>query len=152
MCDCDKIKIFKNDNDYFDYDWIGEEINTEAFTRHTDKFKIMCVNHDPFFFYLAGINHVSPDLVNKNILHAWYTRNTRELKILGNRNDNIGVGLRKAWNLFWGEKDLITRMYSLGSEGTTEYVMCYDVDPVISESFFEGNIYIGLLCNEFNKK
>jgi hypothetical protein len=154
MCDCDKMKnIGGNVADYFDYDYIGEDINTDAFTRYTDKFKIMCVKHHPFFTYLAGINHISPSVVSVEILHAWYSKGARELKILGKRrNDDVGVGLTKAWNLFWGDKDLITRTYNLGDEGEsiTEYVVNYDVDPVVRGNIFGGNIYVGLLCNEYN--
>ena len=155
MYDCDKMKNIGSDvADYFEYDYIGEDINTDAFTRYMDKFKLMCVKHHPFFAFLAGINHISPCVVSDAILHAWYSKGTRELKILGmKRNDDVGIGLRKAWNLFWGEKELITRTYNLGDDGASisEYVLNYDVDPVVRENVFAGNIYVGLLCNEYNK-
>ena len=151
MCDCDKLKNLKDVSEYFYYDWLEEDIQTNAFTRYTDRFKIMCIKHHPFFSYLAGINHITPNLVNENILHAWYSKVSRELKILGHRNDDIGIGLNKAWNLFWDDKNLFTRTYTLGDDGIIEYTIYYNIDNIIGENTFKGNIYVGLLCNDFNK-
>jgi hypothetical protein len=88
-----------------DYDVIDDDRRkrTNNFTEHMEDARLLCSQHDPFFYFWAGLVHVSPSTISGKIKHAWCHEPTKTLKMIWDGYDRrLCIGLRKAWRLYNG--------------------------------------------------
>ena len=122
VCNCTKFHtniVQKLSKDWFsgrDYDDVvwrsyddsdsktGEfhHFDSRGFTKNTEDVTLLCPQHSSFFIYIAGIIHVRPHDIQRQIEHAWYHEKSGTLKILVKSihdplYQRMIQGLSKAW-------------------------------------------------------
>lgn len=88
--------------------WETKSFQTECFTQNMEQVCMICPLHHPFFpFLIADKLNLPFNEYSHCIHHAWYHKETGDLKLLWNneetytsQRDKLRFGMRKAWRMF----------------------------------------------------